>query len=1350
MMRLLMSQLNQLIQQRSTPSPPSVQSVGSSGYYVMPDFHNTLPVFTGNESHTEASQWIQSINSTADLHNWPDSFKLEIVRTKLNGPSRNWYIGRSFVNWTNFEEQFISTFVNTQMSIVDRMKLLIARYQRKGESTIEYFHDKARMCRELSLSFFESKQQIVEGFFSRDLCMYLLSRSHSDENQLLTDIVMFTKINDSRQARFKNNERPMSYSTLSKPEVITQSSPQSLSKQPIAKTSNAKPLSNKTKNRCYNCGSLDHISPSCTQPKRVQGSCFKCGSSEHKITSCPQNQSQLNSTQSNSQHQFGPSNSTMVLQPSDSVTPAYVICIDIIIAGSCISNILAVVDTGSPISLIKEKLFPLDFKIPVDPVSTGIVGINGSELVVLNQIYADINQPNIGDPINIKLNVVPDNTIRCDCLLGRNFLSHPRVIFGNNNGKFEIELKHSDRIPFDEILNLSALDMKSNDIDLNLDLSIPENIKNKLYEIYDNFYLNNEYQTELEPIVNDPLEIKLKNNDVFYFQPRRLSYFEKNELQKIIDQLLENKIIRPSNSEYSSPIVLVKKKTGELRLCIDYRELNKRTCKDRYPIPLIDDHLDSLRGNRYFSSIDLKDGFHHIEVAESSRKYTSFTCPLGQFEYCRMPFGLCNGPGKFQRYVNNIFSELIRAGKVIVYFDDIVIATKTLEEQLETLTHVFKLMNSSKLQLRLDKCKFLKTKIIYLGYLVDASGIQPNPKNVAVVKDYPVPNCIKSLKSFIGLASYFRRFIPNFALMAKPLYQLLKDNIRFHFGEDQINAFEAIKSKLSEHPLLCLYNPIAETELHCDASSHGFGSILLQKQCDDKFHPIFFYSHRTTEVESRYHSYELEMLAIINSIKRFRVYLQGIKFKIITDCNSVAMTLAKKDINPRIARWALILQEYDYQIEHRSGTHMQHVDALSRNHLLILEGCTFNQTLSIKQSSDHKIKEIIKLLESSEHKQFELRNGLVYKKSKGRLLFYVPAEMCNHVIRSCHDDMGHIGTNRTIEFIKRVYWFPNMSELIKLYIDNCLKCIVFSSKTGKSEGLLKLVDKNNVPFHTIHIDHYGPLNTTKGNYRHIFIIVDAFSKFLTLYPVRSVKSIETCTKLIEYFSYYSKPIRIISDRGTSFTSEYFKNFCETHCIQHVLIAVGSPQANGQVERYNRTVKDMISKLMHEKGKNWNESLQQVQLAINNTYNRSIKNTPSMLLFGINQHGETNDYLRKVLETENFVNEGSDRDFNKIRQIAYNVNRDAQIKNKKYVDNKRCVAKKYIEGDYVMVKNIDTTPGVNKKHIPKFKGPYEIKVVLPNDRYVVKDIQGFQVTQLPFDSVFESKYIKPWIKNNENK
>ncbi|XP_022160829.1 uncharacterized protein LOC111026944 [Myzus persicae] len=888
--RLLMNQMNEIMQQRSAPSPVSVHSVGSNGpngYYVMPDFHQSLPDFIGTESHAEASNWIKGINSTADLHSWPDTFKLEIVRTKLKGAARNWYLGRNFSSWEHFEQQFKDAFIGTLASIVDLTKLLIARQQRKGETVNEYFHDKARMCRELKLDFDESKRQIVEGIFSRELCVYLLSRSHRNENELLIDIVTFNKINDSRAARFKTVPRPAQEEVLTKTDSLKPVVVNKLSSSVV----NPKQSSHKGKARCYNCGSFEHISPACTKPKRPKGSCFKCGSADHQISQCPSDQGPANI-----QHQQAPNDSAMVLQQSDVVTPAYIINIDVKFNNSLLSNILAVVDTGSPISLIREQVLPELTEIVTSPTNSGIVGINGSELIILGQMYVDVFQPNIGDPLNIKLKVVPNDTIKCDCLLGRDFLSHPRVIFGVNNGSFEIEIKRSDIISFNEILNLEILNIKNDSIDLRLDHTLPEHIRVNMNNIYRQFYLDNTNEQDNEPLVSEPLQIVLKSQDVFSFQPRRLSYYEKNKLQEIINSLLENGVIRESNSEYSSPIVLVKKKSGELRLCVDYRELNKRCCRDRYPIPLIDDHLDLLRGKKYFSSLDLKDGFHHIEVAESSRKYTSFISPLGQYEFCKMPFGLCNGP-------------------------------KTLEDQLNILSRVFDLMRKHKLQLRLDKCQFLKREIIYLGYQVDASGIRPNPKNVSVIKDYPVPN--------------------------------------------QINAFELIKLKLCENPLLCLFNPGAETELHCDASSQGFGSILLQKQSDGKFHPIFFYSHRTSDAESRYHSFELEMLAIVNSIKRFRIYLQGIRFKIVTDCNSITMTLAKKDINPRIARWALFLQDFDYQIEHRPGTRMQHVDALSRNHILVIEGCTFNQALSIKQSCDPEIKKLVKMLESSEHKLYE-------------------------------------------------------------------------------------------------------------------------------------------------------------------------------------------------------------------------------------------------------------------------------------------------------------------------------------------------------------------------------------------
>jgi len=1336
--RLLMEQL---LLRRSTTSSPSVQSNISNGYYVMPDFHETLSNFIGTESNTEASNWIKSLNSTADLHNWPDSFKLEIIRTKFKGAAHNWYLGRTFPDWDQFEKQFRETFIGTQTSIVERTKLLIARHQRKSETIIEYFHDKARMCRELELSFCESKQQIAEGLYSRELCLYLLSRSHVHENELLNDIITFMKINDSRNTRFKNSNR------LSHPESLTKTSHSQpeVATKPSTSDMNSKQSAHKKKTRCFNCGSFDHISTGCTQPKRQPGSCFACGSIEHQITTCPQGRSKSQAVKTQNS-----SNSTaMILHPKDMVTPAYFINIDLRIADKYVPNVLAVIDTGSPVSLLKENLYPLECIPHMPSTNSGIVGINGSELIILDQSFVDVYPPDSSEPINIKLNIVPNNTINHDCLLGRNFLSHPRVLFTINDGKFEIEFKRSDVIPFNDIYNLEINNERSDikEPEFDIETTLPYDTQNKIKDVILTKYINLDTTNHELNTVNVPfsqIKIELKDPSVFYFNPRRLSYFEKNKLQDIIDNLLKNKIIRSSCSEFSSPIVLVKKKNGELRLCIDYRELNKRTVRDRYPLPLIDDHLDTLRDKCYFTCIDLKDGFHHIEVEENSRKFTSFTTPLGQYEYCKMPFGLCNGPSKFQRYVNNIFSEHIKAKKVVVYFDDIVIATKTVEAHLEILSDVLSLMKLYKLQIRFDKSQFLKKEIVYLGYLVNASGVRPNPRNISVILNYPIPCNQKALHSFIGLASYFRRFIPNFSTIAKPLYDLLKKDTVFVFGEDKLAVFETIKQKLSEQPILCLYNPNAETELHCDASSLGFGSILFQKQSDNKFHPVFYFSQRTTSVQSRYHSYELEMLAIINSIKRFHVYLQGIKFKIITDCNSITLTLKKKDINPRIARWALFLQNYDYEIQHRSSNRMQHVDALSRNHhILVLEGCTFNQMLAINQCTDPAIKEIYKSLVNSENQFYELRNGLVYRKSDARLLFYVPANMRDQVIRSCHDDMGHVGINRTIELIKRVYWFPKMNDYVKSHIENCLKCIVFSPKVGKTEGFLKLIEKGTKPFHTIHIDHYGPLNKTVKRFRHIFVVVDAFTKFLTLYPVRTVNTQEACSKLVEYFSYYSKPIRIVSDRGSCFTSHAFKEFCVVHDIKHVLIAAGSPQANGQVERYNHTLKVMLSKILHEKDQNWNQHLNKVQFAINNTFNRTIKNTPSNLLFGINQHGDTHDYLRLILESDNKHN--NERDLDKIRQVAQDNNLDSQIKNKAYYDSGHRPAHQYSIGDLVMIKNIDTTTGYSKKHIPKFKGPYKIKKALGNDRYVLTDVEGFQVTQIPFNSVYESKNMKPWIK-----
>lgn len=253
-------------------------------------------------------------------------------------------------------------------------------------------------------------------------------------------------------------------------------------------------------------------------------------------------------------------------------------------------------------------------------------------------------------------------------------------------------------------------------------------------------------------------------------------------------------------------------------------------------------------------------------MSESSIKYTAFITPFGLFEYLKMPFGLMNAPRVFQRYLTRIFEPLIREGKILLYLDDILIASETIEEHIDVLREVFEIARDNDLQFRVDKCSFLYKEITYLGYIINENGVRPSPVNVEAINNYPIPRNVKEVHRFIGMASYFRRFVPNFSLIAKPLYDTLKKDQSFIFGPVELDAFEKLKGKLTSDPILAIYSPHAETELHCDASASGFGAILLQKQKNGLFQPISYFSHRTTATESKYHSFELECLAAIYAI----------------------------------------------------------------------------------------------------------------------------------------------------------------------------------------------------------------------------------------------------------------------------------------------------------------------------------------------------------------------------------------------------------------------------------------------------------------------------------------------------
>jgi len=930
---------------------------------------------------------------------------------------------------------------------------------------------------------------------------------------------------------------------------------------------------------------------------------------------------------------------------------------------------------------------------------------------------------------------VPDDTMTYKVLLGRDFLSCPslRITFGD-----VVKIKKTeDEASIKQVLNIVDTDPTSVRDALQINPKIDRNTSHTICEIYESRYFRNFQAKKCEPEFE--MKIALKHDQPISSRPRRLSFADKESLQKILDDLLKNKIIRPSNSPYASPIVLVRKKTGDLRLCIDFRELNKITIRDNFPTELVDDNIDRLQNKKYFSVLDLKDGFHHVEMHKESIKFTSFVTPLGQYEYLRMPFGLTNAPRVFQRFIHTVFETLIREHKILLYLDDILVATKTLDEHLVILSELFELAGKSHLQFRIDKCYFVQTEIKYLGYCVNEYGIRPSDENIEVVLNYPIPRNAKEVHRFVGFASYFRRFIPKFSLSAKPLYDLIRKNAPFSFGAAEHNAFETLKRHLVSKPALAIYSPHAETELHCDASTSGFGGILLQKQNDGMWKPISFWSQRTTPTEAKYHSFELECLAVVYALKRFHIYLAGQKFKIITDCDSFRLTLNKKDINPRISRWALFLQNYNYEIVHRPGKRMVHVDALSRCHsVLILEGSTFERTLSICQDRDDEILKIREKLEKGDVKHYELRDGLVYRKDKSKKLsFYVPRTMESNVIRTCHDDIGHVGIDKVIGNIVKTYWFPNMREKVKEYIQNCLRCIEFSPPSGRAEGFLHSIPKEKVPFATIHIDHLGPLEKTGKGYRHLLIVIDAFTKFIRLYPCKSTTTDESIKYLRNYFRAYSKPRRLISDRGTSFTSETFKEFLKDENIEHVLIAVGTPRANGQVERLNRVITPMLAKLSETPAK-WDQTLDKVEHSLNNTVCRATDETPSRLLFGVDQKGKSSDTIQDLL------NPNVNRDLEELRNNAHKKIEKSQLQNEKRYNLRRKAAREYKIGDYVEIRNVETTSGVNKKLLPKFKGPYIVKKVLDHDRYVITDVEGFQLTQRPYTGIVAPDQMRPYL------
>lgn len=851
------------------------------------------------------------------------------------------------------------------------------------------------------------------------------------------------------------------------------------------------------------------------------------------------------------------------------------------------------------------------------------------------------------------------------------------------------------------------------------------------------------------------MEINLSMEKPFTYRPYRMALSEQETVRRMIGELLEAKIVKESDSEYSSPVLLVKKKNGEPRLCIDYRKLNAHTVKICQPLPRIDDQIDKLHGNNYFTSLDLRSGYYQIPIAETSKKYTSFVTPHGQYEFNRMPFGLANAPGVFQKLMNKILN--VGATAAVIFLDDILIPSQTVQKGLENLEQVFQLLRNEGLTLNFAKCTFLMAKVNYLGFEISKNKVQPGESKTKAIDEFPVPKTVRQIRQFIGLTGYFRRFVKDYAVIAKPLTNLTRQSVKWTWSDKEQKSFDTLKGELVKRPVLALYNPNAKTEVHTDASMYGLAGILFQEQSDGNLHPVIYYSRQTTDDEQIYHSYELETLAVVESLKKFRVYLIGIEFIVVTDCNALKASSTKKDILPRIARWWLQLQEYNFTVQYRPGNRLKHVDALSRNPS-ITENATNEETVFLVneedwlltgQLTDTNLKQTFDVLsrppgtpdEKKTHKNYALRNGRIYRRTAKGLLFIIPRGMRHQVLKSAHDDLGHFGTEKTFRTLSEKYWFPRMRAYVDRYISCCIRCLYNKKVSGKREGKLHPIEKVPVPFDTVHLDHLGPFPRSRRNRNtHIIVMVDAFTKFILLRAAKSTKT-QFVTQFLEtIIAIFGSPRRLITDQGSAFTGKQFKSFCDDKDIQHVLNAVATPRANGQVERFNRTILNSLLTSTLEEDM-WDQNLNAVQFAINNVPNSSTGKTPSELLVGFKPRGTTDRLLLDELIGLPKVVE----DLVALRSEAADKITANQKRQKETYDKTRKEPIKYKVGDIVFIEKSEMPrTGVSRKLCAPYSGPMTIKTVLPNDRYIVTDVTGSNRTRRKtvYERVIAVDKIKP--------
>lgn len=782
-------------------------------------------------------------------------------------------------------------------------------------------------------------------------------------------------------------------------------------------------------------------------------------------------------------------------------------------------------------------------------------------------------------------------------------------------------------------------------------------------------------------------EIPLLDNVPVRQRYRRLPPSEYDVVKSHIQQLLEAQIIRESCSPYASPIVLVKKKDGSPRLCVDYRQLNSKTRKDAFPLPRIEETLDALSGACWFSTLDLASGYNQVPVAEPDKAKTAFCTPFGLFEWNRMPFGLCNAPSTFQRLMQRLFGDQ-QCRSLLLYLDDVVVFSSSVDQHLQRLEVVLERLQQQRLKAKLEKCAFFRREVSYLGHVISDKGVSTDPKKVEVVANWRRPTHVSELRSFLGFASYYRRFVEGFATLAAPLHKLVAEltstrsrkapgrSLSLAWTQECEGVFECLKSKLVEAPVLAYADFSLPFILEVDASHSGLGAVLSQEQ-GGRIRPIAYASRglRPTERNmSNYSSMKLEFVALKWAMtEKFREYLLGQKCVVFTDNNPLSH-LSTAKLGATEQRWAAQLAAFDYQIKYRSGKSNQNADSLSRQYLVagsdlaavpgtvlplsLQEAAGDSGSIPATQSSisvlpnhslsdlqalqraDTDIRDVFAFCERKRRptapercqlsakalvllRQWDrlvIKDGVLHRRisrpdgGEEVLQLVLPSPLQPVVMAQLHQNHGHQGVDRTSRLVQQRCYWPRMFADIKRWCQECERCQVSKDTMPVAHSFMGHLLASR-PNEILALD-FTVLEPARNGIENVLVMTDVFSKYTLAIPTRDQRAATVAQVLVnEWFYKLGVPSRVHSDQGRNFESALIQQLCLLYDVAKSRTTPYHPAGNGQCERFNRTLHNLLRALPTSRKRDWTACLPQMVFCYNTTPHQSTGESPYFLMFG---------------------------------------------------------------------------------------------------------------------------------------